>query len=199
MRAVVIVVVAALPLLVGACGGDSTEEATTAAPTTTAPGAPTTTAAATGSAQAIVGEWERETTCDELVQALREAGMGEVVDEFVAGNGFIPGISVDEPEQIDLKRPCKGAVPRVHSHFFTEDGEFGSRDWKGQDVDEGRYRVTGDKLVISKEFPDVTFRFRIEDDTIMFEPLNIPAGCTDFRCAWSIAVAYPGKSWKRVQ
>ena len=71
-----------------------------------------------------MGEWERETTCAELVRGLREAGMDEVVDEFVAGNGFIPGMSVDEPEQIDLNDPCKGAVPRVHSHFFTEDGEL---------------------------------------------------------------------------
>lgn len=191
MRAVAIVVAAALPLLGGACGGASTEEDTSAPATTTA--------VATGSAQEIVGEWERETTCDELVQALRDAGMDELVDEFVAGNGFIPGISVDEPEQIDPNDPCKGAVPRVHSHFFTEDGEFGSRDWNGEDVDEGRYRVNGDKLVISKEFPDVTFRYRIEGDTIMFDPLNIPAGCTTFPCGWSIAVAYPGKKWERVQ
>ena len=125
--------------------------------------------------------------------------MDELVDEFVAGNGFIPGIGVDDPERIDLEQPCKGAVPRVHSHFFTEEGEFGSRDWNGQDVDDGRYRIEGDKLVISKEFPDVTFRYRIEGDTITFDPLNIPAGCTTFRCGWSVAVAYPGNTWKRVQ
>ena len=120
--------------------------------------------------------------------------MDEVVDEFVAGNGFIPGMSVDEPEQIDLNDPCKGAVPRVHSHFFTEDGEFGSRDWKGEDVDFGRYRVMGDRLVISKEFPDVTFRFSVEGDTLTLEPLNIPAGCTEFRCGWAIAVASPARN-----
>jgi hypothetical protein len=135
----------------------------------------------------------------ELVQALRSAGADELVDEFVAGNGFVPTIGVDDPEQVDLEQPCKGAVPRVHSHFFTEAGEFGSRDWNGEDVDDGRYRVTGDKLVISKEFPDVTFQYRIEGDTLTLEPLNIPAGCTTFRCGWSIAVAYPGKKWKRVQ
>ena len=198
MRTVGIIVAAALLLVGSACGGDSAEEGSPAT-TTTATGTPATTTAATGSAQEIVGEWQRETTCAELVQGLRKAGMDEVVDEFVAGNGFIPGISVDEPEQIDPNDPCRGAVPRVHSHFFTEDGEFGSRDWKGEEVDFGRYRVMGDKLVISKEFPDVTFRFRIEDDTITFDPLNIPAGCTEFRCGWSIAVAYPGEKWKRVE
>jgi hypothetical protein len=191
VRAVAIVIAAALAGLGGACGGDSAEEGT--------PPPATTTAAATGSAPEIVGEWKRETKCAELVQALRDAGMDELVDEFIAGNGFIPGIGVDDPERIDVEQPCKGAVPRVHSHFFTENGEFGSRDWNGEDVDNGRYRVVGDKLVISKEFPDVTFRIRIEGDTITFDPLDIPTGCTNFRCGWSIAVAYPGKRWKRVQ
>ena len=189
MRVVAIFAAAALALLGGACGGDSAAEGTST---------PATTEASTGSAHAIVGEWKRETRCLELVQALRAAGMDELIDEFVAGNGFIPAIGVDDPEQIDRQQPCRGAVPRVHSHFFTADGEFGSRDWNGEDVDDGRYRVVGDKLVISKEFPDVTFRYRIEGDTIMLDPLNIPAGCTAFRCGWSIAVAYPGKTWQRV-
>ena len=189
MRTIGLIVAAGLLVTGSACGGDSVVE-----------GAPTaTTTAGTGSAQAIAGEWERETTCEELVQVLRDAGMDEVVDEFVAGNGFIPGISVDEPEQIDPNDPCKGAVPRVHSHFFTEGGEFGSRDWKGEEVDFGRYRVLGDTVVISKEFPDVTFRFSVDGDTLTLDPLNIPAGCTDFRCGWSIAVAYPGEEWTRVE
>jgi LSD1 subclass zinc finger protein len=174
---------------VAACGGESAEEGTST---------PATTAQAGGSEHKIVGEWKRKTTCAELVQALRSAGMDEVVDEFVAGNGFIPGVGVDDPEQIDVQQPCKGAVPRVHSHFFTPDGEFGSRDWNGQDVDDGHYRVIGDRLVISKEFPEVTFRFRIEGDAIMFEPLTVPRGCTTFRCACCIAVAYPGREWNRV-
>jgi hypothetical protein len=191
------IVAAALVLSGSACGGDSVEEGSPAT-ITVSTGTPPTTTADTGLAREIVGEWERETTCAELVQGLRDAGMDEVVDEFVAGNGFIPGISVDEPEQIDLNDPCKGAVRRVHSHFFTEDGEFGSRDWKGEDVDFGRYRVMGDRLVISKEFPDVTFRFSVEGDTLTLDPLNIPAGCTEFRCAWAVAVASPGEKWKRV-
>ena len=147
----------------------------------------------------LVGEWERETQCAELAQALGDAGMEELVDEFVAGNGFIPGVGVDDPERIDVEEPCRGAVPRVHSHFFTEDGEFGSRDWNGEDVDEGTYRADGEKLVISKEFPDVTFRYRIEGDTLMLDPEVDFAGCTTFRCGWSVAVAYPGKTWTRTR
>jgi hypothetical protein len=174
--------------VVAACGADSDDGTSKGAVTTVV-------ATAAGS---IVGEWERQTTCNELVQALRDARMVELIDEFVAGNGFVPGIGVDDPERVDVERPCEGAVPRVHSHFFTDDGDFGSRDWHGQQVDDGRYRVSGDELIISKEFADVTFRFRIDGDTITLDPQNIPPGCTTFRCGWSIAVAYPGKTWTRV-
>jgi hypothetical protein len=79
--------------------------------------------------------------------------MEQLVDEFVAGNGFIPGIGVEDPEQVDVERPCRGAVPRVHSHFFTEDGEFGSRDWNGDDVDDGRYRVSGEAGALQRVPP----------------------------------------------
>ena len=138
-----------------------------------------------------------ETTCAELVQALRDAGMEEFVREFVAGNGFVPGVrSADQ--LADAEDPCDGAVPRMHSHFFTEDGAFGSRDWNGEVVDDGRYRVEGNKLVISKEFPDVTFRYRIDGDTVSFDP-EIPDSCATFRCAWSVSMAYPGKPWERME
>jgi hypothetical protein len=110
-----LLVAAAIPPGAGACGGGGAADEAAATRATT-----------TGAATAIVGEWRRETTCDELAQAVREAGMDEVVDEFVAGNGFIPGIGADDPERIDPERPCEGAVPRIHSHFFTADGEFGS-------------------------------------------------------------------------
>ena len=145
----------------------------------------------------IVGVWERETTCAELVRALEQAGLGARAAEFVAGNGFVPG--VQSPEQLDdPSRPCEGAVPRRHSHFFTEDGAFGSRDWNGDDVDDGSYRVDGATVTISKEFPDVTFRYRVDGETITFDPV-IEDGCTTFRCAWSISVAYPGQSWTRAE
>ena len=80
----------------------------------------------------LVGTWERETHCQEMVSALERAGLENWVLEFVAGNGFIPAAAdpgeiqaVTDPDQIaDTAHPCRGAVPRVHSHFFTPDGEF---------------------------------------------------------------------------
>jgi hypothetical protein len=146
----------------------------------------------------LVGTWERQTRCEELVTALTDAGLERWVLEFVAGNGFLPGIrSADEIA--DPAHPCAGAVPRRHAHFFTEDGVFGSLDWHGEQVDDGTFEVTDERtFVVSKEFPDVTFHFVVSGDSITFDPV-IPA-CSPkcFEAAWSVSVAYPGEPWERV-
>jgi hypothetical protein len=181
--ALVIVLSAAFAVLLIGCGGDTgTDAANSVQASSTDP---------------IVGEWQRTTTCAELVEALERAGLDKLAPEAVAGTGFVPGVTT--PEQLaDPARPCKGAVPRRHSHFFTQNGQFGSRDWNGEQVDDGTYVVNdGGTLVISKEFPDVTFHYEIRDGTITFHPV-IADGCLTFRCMWSVAVAYPGKKWKRV-
>jgi hypothetical protein len=148
-------------------------------------------------ASALVGTWERETRCEELVSALNEAGLDDWVLEAIAGNGFIPGVR--RPEQIrDPGDPCDGAVPRVHAHFFTQDGMFGSLDWKADQVDDGTYVVTDDgTFVVSKEFPDVTFDYTIEGDTISFDPVIPDCSPECFEAAWSVSVAYPGETWTR--
>jgi hypothetical protein len=91
-------------------------------------------------------------------------------------------------------------VPREHSHFFDEDGRFGSLNWNGEAVDDGTYEIVDeDTFVISKEFPDVTFDYTIDGDTISFDPL-IPECSPDcFEAAWSVSVAYPGETWQRVE
>ena len=147
----------------------------------------------------LVGTWRRTTTCAELVAALRTAGMQKMTLDFVAGNGFIPGVTASD-QIADQTNPCAGAVPRQHSHFFTKAGAFGSLDWHGQPVDDGKYRITKPgTVVIFKEFPKVTFHYRISGKSLALTPLAIPKGCTAFRCAWAISVAYPGKTWQRVR
>jgi hypothetical protein len=178
MRTLAPATIAAFAALLVGCGGDGGNSAE-------APAEP------------LVGEWRRTTICAELVQALERAGLQKLAVEAVAGNGFVPGVTTLE-QLADPARPCEGAVPRKHSHFFTEDGRFGSRDWSGEQVDDGTYEVIDDRtFVISKEFPDVTFHYRIHGDTITFDPV-IPDGCSTFRCMWSVSVAYPGKMWTRV-
>ena len=149
-----------------------------------------------GPGASLVGTWTRTTTCSELATALRNAGLGTRVAEMVVGNGFIPNVrSVDE--LADPAKPCAGAVSRAHSHFFLRNGEFGSLDWNGDRVDDGRYRITKPGIVtVYKEFPKVSFRYHIRGSEVGFTPL-IPRGCATFRCAWAISVAYPGKTWRR--
>ena len=153
--------------------------------------------ASSQSGPSLVGTWARTTTCAELVSAFRSAGVSRLVNEMVVGNGFIPG--VQSPGELrDPARPCLGAVPRKHSHFFSKNGEFGSLDWNGNPVDDGRYRVGKPGTVtIFKEFPKVSFRYQVRGKAISFTPLVL-RGCQTFRCAWAISVAYPGKTWKRV-
>ena len=84
----------------------------------------------------LVGTWTRLTKCAELVQAFKQAGLENLIAEFVAGNAFVPGVR--RPNQFaDPSDPCKGSVPHEHSHFFGEYGGFGSLDWKDQQVDDG--------------------------------------------------------------
>jgi hypothetical protein len=177
----------ALAVLAGSFSGAATAKTGKAAAPTSATSQP-----------ALVGTWRRVTTCAELATALTKSGLKKFVLEFVAGNGFIPGVT--RADQIaDPANPCRGAVPRKHSHFFTKNRKFGSLDWRGQPVDDGTYRLVDNRtVVIFKEFPKVTFHYRIRSRTITFAPV-IPRGCSTFRCAWAISMAYPGKSWQRVR
>jgi hypothetical protein len=182
-----------LTLLMAACGGGDGESGGTSATSA----APATTAAA--AVAPLVGEWRRTLRCEEVPEILGKAGFSEqVVLENIAGNGFLPGVS--SPSQIaDVKQPCRGAVPLMRSLFFTADGQYGGKDQNGQQVDDGTYKIADDRtFVVSKEFPDVTFHYRITGDTIRFDPV-VPAcapNCDE--AAWSVMVAFPGKTWERV-
>jgi hypothetical protein len=116
----------------------------------------------------------------------------------VVGNGFIPGVRSSDHVK-DPARPCRGAIPRKHSHFFTKDGRFGSRDWTGEQVDDGTYTLKGaNTIVISKEFPSVTFTYTVRRNTIRFAP-HVSKTCSTFRCAWSLSMAIPGTAWAHVK
>ena len=143
----------------------------------------------------LVGTWERTQTCAELVAVLTDNGMERSILPSLAGDGWIPGVT--KPGQIeDPGNPCEDAVSRKHSHFFTPDGEFGSLDAAGDQVDDGPYSLRGkDTLVVG----GVTFKYRItNDDTLRLTP-RIPACRPDcWEATWSVSVAYPGYTWHRV-
>jgi hypothetical protein len=142
----------------------------------------------------IVGVWTRLTTCEQRVKALDDAGLGEYAAESVAGDGLIPGVT-DADQLEDRNDPCRGAKPVKHSHFFTEDGQFGSLDDTGQQVDDGPYRLVGKDSVVIGE---VTFHYTATRDTLTLEPV-LP-GCAKSGCfdaQWAVAVSYNGLPWQR--
>jgi hypothetical protein len=186
-----------LALLGAGCGdsGGSSSDAGAAKPTT----------APSSKSDSLVGAWQRTTTCAEYVGALTRAGFKEAALGAAAGNGFIEGVSTVK-DLADPAHPCKGAIARRHSHFFTSGGMFGSRDWRGEQVDDGTYETHGNHtLVMPYRFEhgspiEMKFHYRIAGDTIKFEP-RIPSDCSSKRCreaaGWAVSVALPGKAWRR--
>jgi hypothetical protein len=175
-------------VVVAACGGGSQSGSPAAVSSATA--------AASSPAAALVGEWERDTRCEEIVPRLSDAGLDQWVGDVAAA--FVPGAS-SGGDLADPSMPCTGAVPIRHSHFFTADGRFGSRDQNGMDVDDGTYRLVGDDtFIISKEFPDVTFHYVVSGDSIMFTPVIPECRPACFEATWSVTVAYEGLPWTRV-
>jgi hypothetical protein len=149
----------------------------------------------------LIGEWERDQRCEEIVAALRGAGMEAWVLEYAAA--FVPGASSGEDIE-NPDSPCDGSIPLRHSHFFTADGQFGSRDENGDQVDIGTYRIVDDEtFVISNDFGSATlhhvsFRYQVEGETIMFEPVIPDCRPDCFEAVWSVTVAYEGLPWTRV-
>ena len=184
-------------VLAAGCGDDSPGPKDTSARETSPGETPTETE--TTSVEPIVGEWQRVTTCQQRVKALRQEGLERYAAEQVAGDGFIPGVT-DKSQIKDPSRPCADAVPMNHSHFFTEDGEFGSRDDAGMQVDDGPYRLLGsDKVLIGGADHEVTFRYEIDGDALRLYP-ELPAcvkrGC--FPAQWAVAVSYNGLPWQKI-
>ena len=147
----------------------------------------------------IVGEWQRDTTCEQRVKAFVDAGLGKYAAESVVGDGLIPGVG-DVSELSDPDRPCIGATPVKHGHFFTATGEFGSRDEVGNQVDDGQYRLVGsDSIEIGSFEGWVRFRYEVEGDTLRLYPV-LPKcarnGCFDAQ--WAVSVSYNGLPWKRI-
>lgn len=192
----------AFALAVAGCGTSPNPSGANAAPPSAAPSTPASPVAATAGPSAappeIVGEWVGIHDCERITTLLGEAGLDEFLLEAVYGNGLVPGATSEEDLK-DPTQPCAGAVQRAHSHFFTAGGGFGSRDFNGQQVDEGGYRIEGDDLI---DINGSKFRFHIDGDELTLEPEPVDIShCTDkmcrFEASWVLMVAMPGTTWKR--
>ena len=113
----------------------------------------------------FVGRWSRVTTCQEIVAMLKKAGLGATAPAMLAGNGLVSGT----PQQL-AKKPniCAGARPRVHYHYFTKDGRFGSLDWNEEPVDEGRYRTVDARTF---RIGQALFRYRVSGNQLALTPV----------------------------
>jgi hypothetical protein len=153
----------------------------------------------------LVGQWQRVLTCQGLVAELREAGLGVTAPFAWLGQTSAQGESSFKPgsPKPTLAHPCSGAIPRLHSHFFTASAQFGSLDWKGGQVDDGPYHLVKKNTV---RIGAVMFHFTIRGGKLMLSPLlttkmirQAVADPAKFSPAfWAVSVAYSGHSWKRV-
>jgi hypothetical protein len=149
----------------------------------------------------IEGLWEQEHSCQQLVEALADAGLAAIAAGVVGD--YFPD---QTPTELAAKDdPCAGAVPQRHSHFFTTDGQFGSVDADDQQVDDGPYRVEGDVVTIGEGDGAARFRFTISGETLTLEPLirdsdrqQALADPLEFSTAgWQVAVSYGGLPFSR--
>ncbi len=158
-------------------------------PATTVPGEAT-----------IVGSWHRAQSCEELLAVFDAAGLAESHLGWLQGNFFSGGSG---PTDGDV---CAGAHgPLEHSHFFTDDGAFGSHDEHGEQVDDGDYEpVDEDTLGFPSHASEfdydgaLTVDYEITDDVVTFDVV-LPDECED-TCkdayAWALS-AFASGPWTR--
>ena len=199
-------------LSAAACGGASPSGAApSSAPVTTSSSAaspPPTVAISTGALSAspalpqeLIGTWTRTQSCREELAAFEAAGLAKAAGfEWVTGN-WVPNAS---PRSTGF---CEGAVaPIEHSHFFTQEGEFGSRDEKGQQVDDGDFTVASPGVL---NFPrhasdfgysgQIVVRYTMTGGQATFD-VQVPSGCAgDATCAdaygWALSAFFKGAPW----
>jgi hypothetical protein len=193
------VVVVILTVGLAACSSSDRGPGDTA--TSTQATATTASSASASAATPLVGQWQRLQRCSELERVMTKAHLRSALLESIAEDGWIPGVT--QIDQIkDPAHPCMGSVARKHSHFFTEDGQFGSLDAKGQQVDDGSYRLVGDDTLVidAADRKAVTFHYKITGgDTLTLTPVIPNCAPKCFEAGWSVAVASPGYTWHRVQ
>ena len=168
MRSIPTVLIVLALVSAAGCGGeaesDADDSASSSDPTETSPPS----AAATSD---LVGTWHRAQGCAEMLAAFEEAGLAKSHRGWLQGNfyGGEPG-----PKSGD---PCADARgPLEHDHYFTAEGQFGSHDENGEEVDDGDYAELDADTVT---FPSHAQEFGYDGDIL--GPLHGGRGCGDVR------------------
>lgn len=153
------------------------------------------------SSSVVVGSWTRTQSCQAMLAAFIKAGLADQVQSLVVPN-FVPqGASAPSGHE------CENAgTPVDHTHFFTADGGFGSRDQNGQQVDGGDYvLVDGGTLSFPSHARDFGFAgsilvgFTVTADTMTFR-VRIPSPC-EGACrvayGWALSAFYGPTPFQR--
>ena len=196
------VLVAAIAL--AGCGG-ATGSSGLAAPSAPASPSQLPTAVPSAYAPELVGTWTRTQDCQAMLTAFEEADLAASHPEWIIGNWVGDPADV----QVDPNNLCaKARPPEEHFHFFTEDGQFGSLDAAGNQVDDGNYAAVDNDTV---SFPshgtefgydgDILVDYAVNGDTAEFE-VQVPPEC-DSSClqahAWALSAFFGGERWTRTE
>jgi hypothetical protein len=166
---------------------------------------PTATESYDGGAADLAGTWTRTQDCETMLAAFEEAGLIPSQAIWITGNW------VGDPPDVDadLGDLCADARPaEEHSHYFTADGEFGSYDADGEQVDSGDYAVVDADTISfpshSTEFGyegDILVDYAVSGDSAEFE-VQLPSECDD-GCleahAWAMSAFFGPEPWTRTE
>ena len=202
MRLTALVVVT---LVLAGCSGAHPASAplSTTGSTPVSPSLPAQTASASLAAASspIVGEWVRTASCEEALAAFVQAGLTDQIADWVTGN------YVGEAASTPPGKECTNARPAVpHSHFFTAEGRFGSRDENGHDVDDGDYQVVDAGTLsfpsAARDFGysgDVLVDYSVAGNQVTFS-VNVPSPCeAECRVAygWALSAFFGPRPFER--
>ncbi len=158
-------------------------------------------ASARPSSSVIVGSWTRVQSCQAMRAAFIKAGLADQVQSLVVPN-FVPqGAAAPSGHECD-----NAGAPVAHTHFFTADGRFGSRDQNGQQVDDGDYVLVDDRTLSfpshARDFDfagSILVGFTVTADTMNFK-LQIPDHC-EGACrvayGWALSAFYGPTPFQR--
>jgi hypothetical protein len=147
---------------------------------------------------ALVGSWVGIHNCERILDILHGAGMDDQILPTIVGNGLLPGIT-DPADVADPGNACADAIELEHSHFFTPDGLFGSRDQNNQQVDDGEWSIVdADTFAINEH---ELFDYEIVGDELRMSAVTVgtcPPDPAEWCVAtWRLMVSMPGMAWTR--
>jgi hypothetical protein len=127
--------------------------------------------------RAILGSWQSEYVCRDLVQAYRHAGVGQFAPRALGELHMLKGAAVPLAGDPNL---CDGARRIQRTHVFEPNGNV--LNYQGSTVvDECTcFTLVGDHTLVNHAdpgYPDISLHYEIVGDTLTFDVL-VPDPCS---------------------